>query len=59
MATKIDVSHWTEMFKQKIEELMQSKVLLAILVSKISDRTEFKDNFSNYQSSICTEKKKV
>ena len=54
---KIEFSQLTEFFQDKVEKILQEKVLIALSVAKINDSTGFKDNFSKGPSISCPKKK--
>ena len=57
LTTKIETSRWTEFLHGHVEEMLQSKVLIAMSAAKINDGTGFKDD-SVSKSSACRPKKK-
>ena len=59
LLTKIEITRWTEFFQERVEAIVQSKVMLAISVAKINDRTGFKDDSSNKQASFRNKKNKI
>ena len=50
LVTKIELTRWTEFLLERVEAIVQSKVMLAISVAKINDGTGFKDDASNKQA---------
>ena len=57
--TKIEITQWTEFFQEQVKAILQVKVMLAISVAKINNRTGFKDNSTNEQAPCRSRKKKV
>ena len=57
LTPKIEISWWTEFFQDKVEKILQEKVLMALSVAKINDGTGFKDNFGSSLSIPCPKKK--
>ena len=57
LTPKIEISWWTEFFQDKVEKILQEKVLIALSVAKINDGTGFKDNFGSSPSIPRTKKK--
>ena len=45
LTPKIKLSRQTEFFQDKVEKILQEKVLVALSITKINDGTGFKDNF--------------
>ena len=58
LTPKIELSRQIEFFQDKVEKILQEKVLMALSVAKINDGTEFKDN-SSKGSSVSYPKKKT
>ena len=59
LTTKIEISRWTEIFKEQAKKLMQTDVLLALLLAKINNGTGFKDDSVSKSLFYCAKKKKV
>ena len=59
LVTKIELTRWTEFLLERVEAIVQSKVMLAISVAKINDGTGFKDDASNKQAWHRNKKTKV
>ena len=59
LTTKIEISRWTEFFEERVEKILNEKVLLALSLAKINDGTSFKDGMSNAAVTNHTRKKKV
>ena len=59
LLTKIETTKWAEFLKEKVEEILQTKVLLAISAAKINDGTGFSDNSQTKQNFQRNKKKKV
>ena len=58
LTPKIELSRWTEFLQDKVQKILQEKVLMALSVAKINDGTGFKDN-SGKGPSISRPKKKT
>lgn len=59
LATKAEISLWAEFFQKQVEEILKTKVLLAISAAKINDGTGFIDDSTSKSSSLRTKRKKV
>ena len=59
LTTKIEISCWTEFFKEQLKKIMQTEMLLALSVAKINNKTGFKDNSVSKPSFYHTKEKKV
>ena len=58
LTPKIELSRWTEFLQDKVQKILQEKVLMALSVAKINDGTGFKDN-SGKSPSFSRPKKKT
>ena len=58
LITKIETTRWAEFLQEQVEEILETKVQLAISVSKINDGS-YNDNSKNKQTHNRNKKKKV
>ena len=59
LLTKIETTRWAEFLQKQVEEILKTKVLLAISAAKINDGTGYSDTSNNKQNFIRNKKKKV
>lgn len=59
LTTKAEISRWKEFFQNQVEEILQTKVQLAISAARINDGTGFADDSTSKSSSLRTKRKKV
>ena len=58
LTPKIELPRWTEFLQDKVQKILQEKVLMALSVAKINDGIGFKDN-SGKGPSVSHPKKKT